>query len=99
MISAQKLYNTFRFVVLEEKGIDSSEMISIDIEDDDQFNKLIKELSSPLWVKSSANSKKRVEGKKEMEKRTGQKSPNIADAFHMINAPQEIEQTAGGFDW
>lgn len=91
MISAQKLYNTYRFVVLNETDIDPDDMISIDIEDDELFNKLIKELSAPLWVKSATNSKRKVEDKKAMEKRTGQKSPNIADAFHMINAPQEIK--------
>jgi phage terminase large subunit len=99
MISAQKLYNTYRFVILNEEGIDPDDMISIDIEDDQQFNKLVKELSCPLWVKSATNSKRKVEDKKAMEKRTGQKSPNIADDFHMINAPQEETQTAGGFDW
>ena len=92
MVSAQKLYNTYRFVVLDEKGIDPEDMISIDIEDDVVFNKLVKELSCPLWVKSATNSKKKVEDKKAMEKRTGQKSPNIADDFHMINAPQEIKE-------
>lgn len=92
MISAQKLYNTYRFVVLNEEGIDPSDMVSIDIDDDYVFNKLVKELSCPLWVKSATNSKKKVESKEAMEKRTGQKSPNIADGFHMINAPQEIKE-------
>lgn len=92
MVSAQKLYNTYRFVVLEEKGIDSSSMISIDIDDDQVFNKLVKELSCPLWVKSATNSKRAVENKGKMEKRTGQKSPNIADCFHMINALQEKQE-------
>lgn len=99
MISAQKLYNTYRFVILNEEGIDSDDMISIDIEDDEQFNKLVKELSCPLWVKSAINSKRKVEDKKIMKKRTGQESPNIADDFHMINAPQEEIQTAGGWSW
>jgi phage terminase large subunit len=89
MVSAQKLYNTYRFIVLDEKDIDPGDMISIDIEDDQVFNKLVKELSCPLWVKSATNSKRKVEDKKVMEKRTGQKSPNIADDFHMINAPME----------
>lgn len=92
-ISAQLLYNTFRFVSLGEK-VDSSSMISIDIDDDDAFNKLARELSTPLWVRSGTNSKKKVESKKDMEKRTGQPSPNLGDAFHMLNAPQK---ETGGF--
>lgn len=94
-VTAQKLYNTFRFVILGEKDIESSDMMSIDIEDNDLFNKLVKELSCPLWVKSSVNSKKKVEDKKAMEKRTGQKSPNIGDGVHMINAPQEQQESFG----
>jgi len=99
MVTAQKLYNTFRFVILGEDGIDPDDMMSIDIEDDVVFNNLVKELSCPLWVKSRTNSKKQVESKEAMEKRTGQKSPNIADAIHMCYAPEEEIQTAGGFDW
>lgn len=99
MVTAQKLYNTFRFVSLGEEDIDPEDMISIDIEDDYVFNKLVKELSCPLWVKSAVNSKKKVESKEAMEKRTGQLSPNIADAVHMCYAPQEETQIAGSFDW
>jgi hypothetical protein len=95
MISAQKLYNTYRFVVLGETDIEPEDMVSIDIEDDDVFNKLVKELSCPIWVKSGTNSKKKVEEKKAMEKRTGQKSPNIGDCFHMCYAPQEDDKEAG----
>lgn len=98
MVVAQKLYNTYRFVVLNE-DVDSCDMISIDIEDDVLFNKLVKELSTCLWVKSLTNSKKKVESKEAMEKRTGQKSPNIGDAFIMCYAPEEEKQTAGGFAW
>lgn len=94
-ITAQKLYNTYRFVKLGETDILPCDMLSIDIEDEDMFNKLLIELSSPIWVKSSTNSKKKVEGKKEMEKRTGQPSPNIADSVHMCNAPIEIEESCG----
>ena len=90
-VSAQLLYNTFRFVVLGEE-VDSELMISIDIEDDDVFNKLARELSTPLWVRSATNSKKKVESKKDMEKRTGMPSPNMGDAFHMLNAPQEHKE-------
>ena len=93
--TAQKLYNTFRFIVLHETDISPEDMISIDIEDDFTFNKLVKEWSCPLWVKSATNSKKKVESKKDMEKRTGQPSPNIGDAGHMCYAPQELQQTAG----
>ena len=89
-VSAQKLYNTFRFVVLGE-DVEPEDMISIDIDDDFVFNKLVKELSCPIWIKSKMNSKKQVEGKKEMEKRTDQPSPNLADSFHMITAPYEVE--------
>lgn len=86
-IVAQKLYNTFRFVVLNERGIDFDDMLSIDIEDNDTFNKLARELSTPIWVKSLTNSKKKVEDKKAMEKRTGLPSPNIADAVIMCYDP------------
>ena len=85
-ITAQKLYNTYRFVVLGETDQDPESLCSIDIVDDDMFNKLAKELSSPLWVKSKTNSKKKVESKPDMEKRIGQKSPNIGDAYVMTNA-------------
>tara|TARA_R110000851_G_scaffold187062_1_gene336539 strand:+ start:553 stop:2064 length:1512 start_codon:yes stop_codon:yes gene_type:complete len=98
MVVAQKLYNTYRFVVLGEE-VESSSMISIDIDDDVVFNKLVKELSTGLWVKSLTNSKKKVESKDAMEKRTGQKSPNIGDAFIMCYAPEEETQQAAGFTW
>lgn len=88
-ITAQKLYNTYRFIILGEREIDPNEMMSIDIEDDSLFNKLTIELSSPLWVKSGTNSKKKVEEKKAMLKRTGLPSPNIGDSLHMLNAPQK----------
>jgi len=94
-ITAQKLYNTFRFVKLGERDIDPIDMMSIDIEDNDQFNQIVKELSCPIWVKSSTNSKKKVESKKDMEKRTGQPSPNVADGIYMISAPMEEVPTAG----
>ncbi len=96
MVVAQKLYNTYRFVVLNE-AVKSSDMISINIDDDVLFNKLTKELSSPIWVKSLTNSKRKVEDKKAMEKRTGQPSPNISDAFIMCYAPQETSPSAGLF--
>ena len=98
-ITAQKLYNTFRFVKLGETDIDPGDMLSIDIEDDDVFNTIVRELSAPLWVKSGTNSKKKVEDKKVMKKRTGQESPNIADALHMCYAPMITETEAGGWDW
>ena len=88
-ITAQKLYNTYRFVILKEKDIDPREMMSIDIDDDTLFNKLTIELSTPIWVKSATNSKKKVESKDAMKKRTGLLSPNIGDSVHMLNAPQE----------
>lgn len=93
-VSAQLLYNTYRFVVLGE-NVDPAHMVSIDIEDDTLFNKLVKELSAPIWVKSGVNSKKKVEDKAAMEKRIDQPSPNLADAFHMLNAPYPT--TAKGF--
>ncbi len=95
-VSAQKLYNTYRFAVLGE-DVESKDMISIDIEDDELFNKLVKELSTPLWVRSEVNSKRKVESKKDMEKRTDQPSPNIADAFHMLFSPVQYEPE-GFFD-
>lgn len=88
-ITSQQLYNTFRFIVLGERDIDADDLLSLDIGDDDMFKKLAKELKTPIWVRSNANSKKKVEGKKEMLKRTGLESPNIADAVHMTSAPQE----------
>lgn len=84
---SQRFYNTYRYVILGERDINPSDMISIDIEDDQMFNKLAKELSSPIWVKSETNSKKKVESKDKMEKRTGQPSPNIADAIVMTMTP------------
>lgn len=97
-VSAQKLYNTYRFVVLNE-DVAPADMISIDIGDDEVFNKLTKELSSPIWVKSSRNSKKQVESKENMEKRTGQPSPNLADAFHMAFAPVEKQLSFFDMKW
>lgn len=84
---SQRFYNTYRYVILGERDINPSDMISIDIEDNQMFNKLAKELSSPTWVKSETNSKKKVESKDKMEKRTGQPSPNIADAIVMTMTP------------
>jgi phage terminase large subunit len=87
-VFAQQLFNTFRFIVLGEREIDFRDMISIDIEDDELLNKLARELSTPIWVRSSTNSKKKVESKKDMEKRTGMPSPNIADAAIMTRSPK-----------
>lgn len=94
-ITAQKLYNTYRFIVLGERDIIFTEMMSIDIEDDDQFKKLSKEMTSPLWIKSKTNSKKKVESKEDMEKRIGQKSPNMADSIYMTEVPSEIKKSTG----
>lgn len=88
-ITAQKLYTTYRFIALGERDMKPEEMLSLDIEDDVLFNKLTLELSTPLWVRSGTNSKKKVEDKKAMEKRTELPSPNIADAVHMLNAKHE----------
>ena len=90
-IKAQLLYNTYRFVVMGE-DIEPREMLSIDIADDNAFNKLKKELKAPIWIKSATNSKKKVESKKDTEKRIGQPSGNIADAFIMVDAPYEIDK-------
>ena len=87
-ITAQKLYNAFRFAKLGETDIEPDEMLSIDIDDDTLFNKIVLELSTPIWVKSGTNSKKKVEDKKAMLKRTGLPSPNIGDSIHMISAPR-----------
>ena len=83
--TSQKFYNTYRFVELGERDIDPEDMISLDIDDHDLFIKIARELSTPLWVKSATNSKKKVESKKDMEKRTELPSPNIADAIHMTS--------------
>jgi phage terminase large subunit len=93
-IAAQKLFNTYRFIVLGDDDMNPDEICSIDIEDDELFNKLARELSTPVWVKSGSNSKKKVESKKDMEKRTGQPSPNIGDAYIMTSAPVELELKA-----
>lgn len=87
-IVSQQLYNTYRYVVLGERDIDMRDMISIDVDDDLVFNKLAKELSTPIWEKSEANSKKKVESKAKMEKRTSLPSPNMADAFVMTRTPK-----------
>lgn len=84
---AQRFYNTFRFVVLGERDIEFSDMISLNIDDDELFTKLARELSTPIWVKSASTSKKKVESKADMEKRTGLPSPNIADALIMCDDP------------
>jgi phage terminase large subunit len=88
-VVAQQLYNTYRFIELGERGIDFSDMLSLDIEDDDMWKKIMREMSTALWVKSEANSKKKVESKEAMKKRTGQESPNINDAIVMLRAPRE----------
>ena len=88
-VVAQMLYNTYRFIELGERDIDPMDMLSLDIEDDDLWKKIMRELSTALWVKSEANSKKKVESKKDMKKRTGQESPNINDGVMMLYAPRE----------
>jgi len=98
-VVAQMLYNTFRFIELGERDIDPLEMLSFDIDDDDMWKKIMREMSTALWVKSEANSKKKVESKKDMKKRTGQESPNINDCVIMCYAPEKEIQTAGSFDW
>lgn len=85
---SQQLYNTFRLIELNESDIDPKDIISIDIDDNNVFNKAAKELSTPIWVKSLTNSKKKVEDKDHMEKRTGQPSPNIAEAMVMTSTPK-----------
>lgn len=85
---AQQLYNTYRFVVLGERDIEMRDMLSINIEDDQMFNKLARELSTPIWEKSETNGKKKVESKAKMEKRTGQVSPNLAEAVVMTRSPK-----------
>ncbi|AUS00279.1 terminase large subunit [Vibrio phage 1.273.O._10N.286.54.C7] len=95
-VVAQQFYNTYRYVVLGERDIDMRDMISIDIEDDSVFNKLARELSTPIWEKSDTNSKKKVESKSKMEKRTGQASPNLADAVVMTRSPKLPSGNIGG---
>lgn len=95
-IVAQQFYNTYRYVVLGERDIDMRDMISVDIDDDQLFNKLAKELSTPIWEKSETNSKKKVESKAKMEKRTGQVSPNLADAVVMTRSPKLPSGSIGG---
>ena len=88
-VLAQQLYNTYRFIELGERDIDPLDMMSIDIEDDAMWKKIHREVSTALWVKSETNSKKKVESKKDMKKRTGQESPNVNDSIVMIVAPRE----------
>jgi hypothetical protein len=88
-VVAQLLYNTYRFVELGERDIDPLDMLSLDIECDDLWKKIIREMSTALWVKSEANSKKKVESKQAMKKRTGQESPNINDVIVMLYAPRK----------
>jgi len=87
-IVAQQLYNTYRHIIFGESDIDMRDMLSIDIDDDQLFNKLAKELSTPTWEKSDTNGKKKVESKAKMERRTGQASPNLADAVVMTRTPK-----------
>lgn len=96
-VVAQMLYNTFRFIELDERDIDPMDMLSFDIEDDDMWKKIQREMSTALWVKSENNSKKKVESKKDMKKRTGQESPNINDCVIMLMAPQLKSRVAGLF--
>jgi len=98
-VVAQMLYNTFRFIELGERDIEPKDMLSLDIADDDVWKKLMREMSTALWVKSEANSKKKVESKKDMKKRTGQESPNINDGVMMLFAPTEQQEVAGGWEW
>lgn len=91
-IVAQMLYNTYRFIELGERDIEPEEMLSMDIECDELWKKLSREMSTALWVKSETNSKKKVESKKDMKKRTGQESPNINDGVMMLYAPRETEK-------
>ena len=88
-VVAQQLYNTYRFIELGERGIDFNDMLSLDIDCDDMWKKIMREMSTALWVKSATNSKKKVESKIDMKKRTGQESPNINDAIVMLRAPRE----------
>lgn len=70
-------------------------MLSIDIDDDKIFNKLVVELSAPLWLKSESNSKQMVEPKERIKKRTGLPSPNLGDCVVMSVAPQKIAKKTG----
>jgi phage terminase large subunit len=90
-VVAQMLYNTYRFIELGERDIPFDTMLSLDIEDDELWKKLMREMSTALWVKSETNSKKKVESKKDMKKRTGQESPNINDTVIMLYAPKEFK--------
>lgn len=96
-VIAQELYNTFRFIELGERDIKPEDMLSLDIEDDDLWKKIMREMSTALWVKSEANSKKKVESKKDMKKRTGQESPNLNDAIVMLRAPS-VKPALGFYD-
>lgn len=91
---AQQFYNTYRFIELGERDIPFDQMISIDIDDEDLYLKLARELSTPLWVRSGVNSKKKVESKADMEKRTGLPSPNNADSLIMTRAPMVASSAA-----
>ena len=53
--------------------------VSIELEDEEQYNRLAKELCIPKF--SSAGSRIQVESKKDIKKRLGGESPNKADAF------------------
>ena len=91
-VVAQMLYNTYRFIELGERNMDPNDMLSLDIECDEMWKKIIREMSTALWVKSKTSSKKQVESKEAMKKRTGQESPNINDVIIMLYAPREIIQ-------
>ncbi len=96
-IIAQKLYTTYRLIALGETDMKADDLISIDIESDEMFIKLCWEWSTPLWIKSNTNSKKRVESKADTEKRTGQPSGNLADSAIMCYAPTKSSLVASVF--
>lgn len=97
-ILADKFYKTYRFVIEGDTSIDPSDLISIDIDDEDLYLKLASELSGPFWVKSKTSSKKRVESKEDMIKR-GIPSPNLNDSLIICVVEQSEESKAGGFSW
>lgn len=91
-VTGDRFLKTYAAVVRGE-DFDPEEIISIS-SDCDNLEKLITELSTPFKSKALSG-KMKVESKEDLAKRDI-KSPNLADAFIMAYAPQELDLS---FNW
>ena len=83
---ADRLRNTYDYVVNGNHNYTTDELISID-GNMDNLGRLVAELSTPLRDVDN-NGRDKVESKKDLLKR-GVNSPNLADAFIMAFAPSD----------